>query len=101
MATWLNATTILRYGLVPQVLRKGVRVVDQVLITKLLVSDNRVCGAMGLNTKSGRVELFRSSAIVLATGNAGQLFGESAAFSEGRYALPVPVQKQCVGLRHA
>jgi len=81
MATWLNATTILRYGLVPQVLRKGVRVIDQVLITKLLVSGDRVCGAVGLNTKSGTVELFKSSAIVLATGNAAQLFGESAAAS--------------------
>jgi fumarate reductase (CoM/CoB) subunit A len=81
MATWLNATTILRYGLVPQVLRKGVRVVDQMLMTRLLVRDHRVCGAVGLNMKSGKVELFRCRAVVLASGNAAQLFGESAAFS--------------------
>ncbi len=81
MATWLNATTILRYGLVPQVVRKGVRVVDQMQITKLLTSDNRVYGAVGLNVKTGGVELIRSKAIILATGNAAQLFGESAAAS--------------------
>lgn len=81
MATWLNATTILRYGLVPQILRKGVRVVDQILMTRLLVDGDRVCGAVGVNMKSGKVELFRSRAVVLATGNAAQLFGESAAFS--------------------
>lgn len=81
MATWLNATTILRYGLIPQLLRKGVRVVDQVIMTKLLVSGDGVCGAVGVNVKSGTVELFRCKAAVLATGNAAQLFGESAVLS--------------------
>ena len=81
MATWLNATTILRYGLVPQVYKKGIPVADQIVMTKLLTSDNRISGAMGVNLKSGKVEVFRSKAIVLATGNAGQLFGESSAYS--------------------
>ena len=81
MATWLNPTTILRYGLIPQILRKGIRVVDQVIITKLLVTADRVSGAVGVNVKNGQVELFRSKSIVLATGNAAQLFGESAGLS--------------------
>ena len=78
MATWLNSTTILRYGLIPQILRKGIRVVDQVIITKLLLDDGRVCGAVGLNVRAGTIEAFRAKAVVLATGNAAQLFGESA-----------------------
>jgi succinate dehydrogenase/fumarate reductase flavoprotein subunit len=81
LATWLSATTILRYGLVPQILRRGIRVADQVLMTKLLVSDGRIAGALGLDLKTGRLTLFRSRTVVLATGNAGQLFGESAGAS--------------------
>ncbi len=81
MATWLNATTILRYGLIPQVVRKGVRIIDQILITKLLRTGDRATAAVGLNIKTGRVELIRAKSIVLTTGNAGQLFGESAAAS--------------------
>ena len=81
MATWLNATTILRFGLMPQVVRRGVRVADQFLVTKLLTNEYHVCGAVGLNVKTGGVELIRSKAVVLATGNATQLFGESGAAS--------------------
>ncbi len=81
MATWLNSTTILRYGLIPQILRKGIRVVDHVITTKLVLNNGRICGAVGLNVKAGTVEAFRAKAVVLATGNAGQLFGESAGLS--------------------
>ena len=81
MATWLNAPAILRYGLIPQMLKKGVQVIDQVVITKILLDGGQVSGAMGINLKMGRSEVFRSKSIILATGNAGQLFGESAGLS--------------------
>jgi fumarate reductase (CoM/CoB) subunit A len=81
MATWLNGPTILRYGLIPQMIKKGVRVVDQVIVTKILLDENQIIGAMGLNLKTGEMEIYRSKSIILATGNAGQLFGESAGLS--------------------
>ncbi|GHU04660.1 fumarate reductase subunit A [Betaproteobacteria bacterium] len=81
MATWLTSTTILRYGLIPQILRNGINVVDQMIITKLMLDDGRVCGAVGLNARTGTIEVFRAKAVILATGNAGQLFGESAGLS--------------------
>jgi succinate dehydrogenase/fumarate reductase flavoprotein subunit len=81
MATWLNGPTILRYGLIPGMMKKGVRVVDRHVITKILSDEHGISGTVGLNVKTGRVEICRSKSIVLATGNAGQLFGESAGLS--------------------
>ena len=81
MATWLNAPTILRNGLIPRMMKNGVNVVDRYVVTKILLDENGISGAMGVNLKTGKVEICRSKAIVLATGNAGQLFGESAGLS--------------------
>ncbi|MBI4332673.1 MAG: FAD-binding protein [Chloroflexi bacterium] len=54
--------------------KKGVRVIDRVMLTHLLTSDGfqptggRVVGAAGLHTRTGRFIVFPAKAVVLGTG---------------------------------
>lgn len=75
----------------------GVEIVDDVMLVDLLLSEGRVAGALGLNLKTGETMVFRSKAVVLATGgwhkaydpNAGsrELSGDgvAAAYRAGAY----------------
>lgn len=55
---------------------KNIGVITQTnfMITDLLSSNRRVLGALGFNTKTGKFAYFKSKAIVLATGSAGQIY---------------------------
>lgn len=50
-----------------------VKLIENCLITSILIEDNRVCGAVGI-TVDGNFLVFRTSVIAIATGGAGQLF---------------------------
>jgi fumarate reductase (CoM/CoB) subunit A len=62
-------------GLVKEVKRRGIRVFERVMITKLFTENGEVVGAAGLNLSSGDFLVFKAKSIVLATGGAGQLYG--------------------------
>jgi succinate dehydrogenase / fumarate reductase flavoprotein subunit len=57
-----------------EALRRGVRFVERVAVTDLLTSDGvhptggHVAGAVGLHTRTGRFAMFKSKAVVIATG---------------------------------
>ena len=57
-----------------EALRRGVRFVERVAVTDLLTSDGahptggHVAGAVGVHTRTGRFAVFRSKAVVIATG---------------------------------
>ncbi|MBI4322431.1 MAG: FAD-binding protein [Chloroflexi bacterium] len=61
-------------GMRKQVVGKGVRLVERVMITDLLTSDGKyptdgsIVGAMGFDVRSGETYLFRSKAVVMAAG---------------------------------
>lgn len=48
--------------------KRGVEIVDRVMITDLLRSDGRVAGAVGFDTRKGRFHVFLAKAVVLAMG---------------------------------
>lgn len=62
-----------------QLLSHGVKLYERTMITELVTSDGQlptkgsVCGALGFNTESGEMLLFRAGAVVLASGGTGYL----------------------------
>jgi len=73
-ATWNNAPTIWK-TVVSEVLRRGIRVMNEVMVTRLLTNGGRVVGATGLNVRTGEFIVFRAKSTILATGGATQLYG--------------------------
>ncbi len=57
-----------------QALKNKVKIVSNVFILDLAVEGNRCYGAVGLNLKEGRVEVFPAEATVLATGGLGRIY---------------------------
>lgn len=55
-------------------IHSGIDVFQEVTMTKLLKSGERVSGAMGYYRADGRFVLFRAKAVVLATGGWGKIF---------------------------
>lgn len=54
-------------------LRKGVKFLEGILVTKLLKQRDRLVGAVGIDTR-GQVFVFTVSAVILATGGLGQVY---------------------------
>ena len=60
-----------------ETLRRGVRIVERVMVTGLLTSDGQtptgggVTGAVGFGTRTGQCHVFRARAVIMATGPAG------------------------------
>lgn len=52
----------------------NIRVIEDTMITKLLVSPNRANGAVALDLKKGKIFIIEAKSIILATGGAGQLW---------------------------
>jgi succinate dehydrogenase/fumarate reductase flavoprotein subunit len=53
---------------------RGVRIIDNVIVTKLLTSGGAVVGAVGYDIRNDRPTIFSSGAVVIATGGAGALY---------------------------
>ena len=47
----------------------GVKVLDRIMFCELLKQDGQIAGAVGFNTTSGNLYIFKSKAVVIATGN--------------------------------
>lgn len=56
-----------------EIQKRGIPVYEWTVITKLLVENNKVVGAVGLN-KDGTILEFQAKSVFLGTGGAGQLF---------------------------
>ena len=57
-----------------QLLKSGLTTYSEWFVTKLLVEDNRVAGCVAIEIPTGRVEVFRAKAIIIATGGIGQVY---------------------------
>jgi len=56
-----------------EIRKRGVRVLENVMIFNSLVEDGRCIGAIGVE-KRGRIFVFKTKSVILATGGAGRLF---------------------------
>ncbi|RLF07579.1 MAG: fumarate reductase/succinate dehydrogenase flavoprotein subunit [Thermoprotei archaeon] len=57
-----------------EVMRRNIRVFEEVMITNLLTTNGAISGAVGLDIKKGELIAFKTKAVVLATGGAGQIY---------------------------
>ena len=57
-----------------QLLKSGLTVYSEWFVTDLLIEDGRVAGCVAMEIPTGRIEVFRSKAIVLCTGGIGQVY---------------------------
>jgi succinate dehydrogenase/fumarate reductase flavoprotein subunit len=51
-----------------EVVRRGIQVLDRVLVTDLLTNNERVQGAVGCDTREGNFYVFNAKAVVIASG---------------------------------
>ncbi len=57
-----------------ELIRHDVDIHQNIMITRLLRKEKKVCGAIGIDMYSGDTVAFKSKAVILATGGVGQLY---------------------------
>ena len=60
--------------LVEQLYKHNITSMSEVFITKLLTNKNKINGAIGIDLKSGKILVFNTKAIILATGGFARLY---------------------------
>jgi succinate dehydrogenase/fumarate reductase flavoprotein subunit len=68
--------------------RAGVRAVNRVMATRLLVDQGRIAGVLGFDTRSGDFEVIRAKAVILCCGASGRLGLPSSGYLYGTYENP-------------
>jgi succinate dehydrogenase/fumarate reductase flavoprotein subunit len=68
----------LQRTLAREVWRRGIQVLEETVVAKLLVNEGKIAGAIGLNFRTGQFILFRANAVVMATGGCARLYGISS-----------------------
>src|SRR4051794_2059435 len=68
---------VLLQTLYEQVTKHDVRVYDELFITDLVVVDDVCRGVVGMDLATGAYYALRARAVILATGGAGRVFGQS------------------------
>ncbi len=71
--TWNFDGVDLKVKLTREAKRRGVTIINRVTVADLLKADGRIAGAVGLDTRSGKVYLFRAKAVVVSTGRVNRL----------------------------
>ncbi len=61
--------------LLSEVMRRGIKILSEIMITRLITNQGRVVGAIGLDRKTGNFIVFRAKTTVLTAGGAGQAYG--------------------------
>lgn len=74
----MNAMSI-SATLIDEALHRGVRILEDTVITSLVKSVDSIAGATAVDMKDGRFIVFETKSIVLASGSLGQLFKRSTA----------------------
>ncbi len=89
----------LLHTLYEQVLRSGIKVYSEWLVTKLIVDKEKCVGFLAMNTIDSKLESFRAKATILATGGYGRIYQRStnAIINRGSgiglaYTAGVPLQ---------
>ncbi|MBI4317783.1 MAG: FAD-binding protein [Chloroflexi bacterium] len=64
----------LKVKLTEQLRKRPVRIVNRMMVTEILTGDGAACGAIGFNTRSGELTIFRTKSIILAAGSMHRLY---------------------------
>ncbi|HJX13468.1 MAG TPA: FAD-dependent oxidoreductase [Dehalococcoidales bacterium] len=63
----------LKLKLTREARKRGVSIVNRVMVVRLLTAGGRVAGALGVGTSDGKIYSFKARAVVLSTGRANRL----------------------------
>lgn len=72
-----------------QARKRGVRILNRVMITDLLSSGGEIAGAVGVGVRDGNIYLLRAKAVVLSTGRSSRM---TRSASGPRHNLRVPAE---------
>lgn len=75
--SYLTRGLSLTLPLLNRVKTSGIKIIEGTPVVKLLVTDNRICGAIAIDKKSEKVLIFRTGIIILASGGGGRIFSKS------------------------
>lgn len=67
----------LLHAVYQQCLRHGIRFFNEWMVLELVTDDSRIRGIVAMDIRTGGIESFAASSVVLATGGAGRLYGAS------------------------
>jgi succinate dehydrogenase/fumarate reductase flavoprotein subunit len=68
--------------------RSGVRIINRVMATRLLLDGDRVAGVLGFDTRSGAFTVIRAKAVILCCGASGRLGLPASGYLYGTYENP-------------
>jgi succinate dehydrogenase/fumarate reductase flavoprotein subunit len=63
----------LKVRLTQEARKRGVDIVNRVMMVALLVTDGQIAGALGVGTGNGKLYTFRAKAVVISTGRANRM----------------------------
>jgi succinate dehydrogenase/fumarate reductase flavoprotein subunit len=66
--------TDLKQKLASAVMKSGARIFERTLLTSLITKDGTAVGAMGLNTRTGKLLVFRAKTILMSTGGIRRIY---------------------------
>jgi succinate dehydrogenase/fumarate reductase flavoprotein subunit len=71
--TWNFDGVDLKIKLTREAKRRGVTIINRVMVADLLVTGGRIAGALGVDTRTGKQYLFKAKAVVVSTGRVNRL----------------------------
>ncbi len=63
----------LKIKLTKEAARRGVNIVNRVMMVGILITEGRIAGALGVGTSDGKLYSFRAKAVIMSTGRANRL----------------------------
>ncbi|MFL2640785.1 MAG: FAD-binding protein [Dehalococcoidia bacterium] len=57
-----------------QLIKSGLKVYSEWFVMDLIIEDNKVAGCVAMDITTGKIEVFRSKSLILATGGIGQVY---------------------------
>ena len=57
-----------------QLIKSGLQVYSEWFVMDLIIEDNKVAGCVAMEIPTGKIEVFRSKSLILATGGIGQVY---------------------------
>ncbi len=53
--------------------KRGVTIINRVMVVDLLVTDGRIAGALGVDTRNGKIYVFNAKSVIVSTGRVNRL----------------------------
>jgi succinate dehydrogenase/fumarate reductase flavoprotein subunit len=63
----------LKIKLTREALRRGVNIINRVMMVGIMITDGQIAGALGVGTNDGKLYSFRAKTVVISTGRANRL----------------------------